>query len=168
MSWARLAAAAALLMLAGCGFRPLHGQHAAQKGPVMEQFSQIAVATIPDRRGQMVRNELLDLLTPRGEPAQPRYVLNVGLSETIEDDMIRRTGSASRSRLTLRASYQLRDGDKVVDTGTARTILSYDLPPDQPFAAVTSERDSERQAALSVAEQIKSRLAVYFARQQTP
>lgn len=167
MSWARLAAAAALLMLAGCGFRPLHGQHATADEPVVADFSQIAIATIADRRGQMVRNELLDLLTPRGEPANARYVLNVGLSETVEDDMILRTGAASRSRLTLRASYQLREGDKVVNTGTARTILSYDLPPDQPFAAVTSERDAERQAAQSVAEQIKSRLAVYFARQQT-
>lgn len=153
-----------LLLLAGCGFQPVHGQRVNGGGPAATEFAAISIATIPDRIGQLVRNELLDQLTPRGEPANPRYRLQVSLKSDVYDMMIRRDATASRARLTLTATYRLTAGDQAVTDGTARAMVSYDLPAEASFATIASERDGERQAAKAVAEQITSRLAAHFAK----
>lgn len=167
MWWSRrqIVAVTAALLLAGCGFRPLYGEGAGgAPAPVAAELARVAIPTIPDRIGQMVRNELIDRLTPHGEPAAPAYTLSVGLNRTVEDQLIRRDATASRARLTLRAGYRLMRGEALVLEGAARSVVSFDLPAEAYFAAVTSERDAERQAAVAVAEQIRTRLATHFAR----
>ena len=76
MSFFRPAVAAALISLAACGFRPLHAPGA---GAEPEVLAGIEIAHIPDRLGQVVRNHLLDRLTPRGAPAAATYRLAVSL-----------------------------------------------------------------------------------------
>ncbi len=158
-----------LLLLAGCGFRPMYAApEPAAASPVVAEMSQVAVPMIPDRIGQLVRNELLTMLTPVGQPAAPRYVLNVALSESLEDVLIRPDDTASRVRLVLRARYVLKEGEAVRTSGEARSVVAFDLPAFAPFAAVASERDAQRQAAVHVAEQIKTRLGVWFTARTPP
>src|SRR5690606_19133255 len=77
------AAAAAVLALSGCGYRPVYGeQSAAVSGDgARSNLGSVKVLGIADRRGQILRNYLLDRMTPRGEPATPRYILSVTTTE---------------------------------------------------------------------------------------
>lgn len=165
MSSSRLITAALLLSLAGCGFQPLYGDRSAGGANVAEQLAGIAIPVIPDRIGQTVRNELLDGMTPRGVPASPTHVLRVRLREGNETQLLRSDSTASRLRYTLSADYQLVVGDWVAAAGNARSVVSFDLPESSGyyFTSVAAQRDAERQAAAEVAQQIKTRVAVYLA-----
>ncbi|MCM0018613.1 MAG: hypothetical protein NBV67_01330, partial [Tagaea sp.] len=64
-------------ILAGCGFEPLH--RATARGSAADSLAAIRIDPIADRSGQILRNYLLDRLSPRGTPARPDYVLRVRL-----------------------------------------------------------------------------------------
>lgn len=159
--------AALLLSLAGCGFQPLYGSRGADGAGVGQQMSAIAIPVIPDRIGQLVRNTLLDQMTPHGQPAAPAYVLRVALVENRDTQLLRFDATSSRQRYTLWADYRLLAGDQVVHQGKARSVVSYDLPDTSSYyyTSVASQRDAEAQAADDVAQQIKTRVALYLAQQ---
>ncbi|MCW5774643.1 MAG: hypothetical protein KIT16_23565, partial [Rhodospirillaceae bacterium] len=67
---------AAALALGGCGYRPLYGDRGTSDAVnVSGELARVKIAGIADRRGQILRNYLLDRMNPAGEPADPRYVL---------------------------------------------------------------------------------------------
>ena len=76
--------AGALLTLAACGFSPIYGAHG-NNAPVAAQLNQIAIASIAERQGQMLRNDLIDLMYVKGRPANPQYRLEVSLHSTEEE-----------------------------------------------------------------------------------
>lgn len=161
-----LPAAALLLLLTGCGFQPLYGEHSAGAGTVSHELANVAIPIIPDRIGQMVRNELIDTMTPHGQPGAPSYVLRVQLKEGSETQTLRFDSTASRVRYTLRAQFQLLAGDQLISDGNARSVVSYDLPSASGYyyTSVAAQREAEQQAALDVAQQIKTRVAVLIAK----
>src|SRR3546814_18238304 len=82
MWWSRgLAAIVLAAALAGCGFRPMYKESAAGDTTVAD-FSDVMIAQPEDRRDQLLRNDLLDLLTPLGSPSRPRYLLAYKLTES--------------------------------------------------------------------------------------
>ena len=99
MCWFRIAFGVALLVVAGCGFRPLYGERA---DSVRDRLAAIAISQIrdriahEDRIGHEVYNLLRDNLNPRGVPATPLYSLAVQLTTdttpliTERDTQIRR------------------------------------------------------------------------------
>lgn len=162
-----LLAVALVLSLAGCGFQPLYGSRGADGATVNQQMANIAIPVIPDRIGQLVRNTLLDQMTPYGQPGAPAYVLRVGLVENRDTQLLRFDATSSRQRYTLWADFRLMSGDQVVQQGKARSVVSYDLPDTSSYyyTSVASQRDAEIQAADDVAQQIKTRIAMYLAQQ---
>ncbi|HKX90570.1 MAG TPA: hypothetical protein VJM13_15255, partial [Sphingopyxis sp.] len=110
LSIASLAAAAALV-LSGCGYRPVYGEHSvATSGDAGRAGLQsVKVLGIADRRGQLLRNYLLDRMNPSGEPATPRYVLAVTTSEATRVTDSRPDGTATRADLIVQVRYNLRD-----------------------------------------------------------
>ena len=156
-------AAAMAAGLAGCGFQPLYGNRAQPGDAAFNDFHQIKVATIPERSGQMLRNELLDRLNYRGEPAQPRYELKVTLTEDRRDVLVRSDEVATATDMTLTARYQLveRADGKVLTTGAPRVIARYNVLA-SPYATLNSAEDARRRAATQLAEDIRARLGVYF------
>src|SRR5471032_3284963 len=77
----------------GCGFEPLMGQR--NNLQVGDELAQIRVEMIADRSGQILRNYLLDDLTPRGVQGRERYSLRVTLSEPRREVAISRDNTAS-------------------------------------------------------------------------
>ena len=65
-------AGAALMVVAGCGFQPIHGERSAASSADLANFD---IALIADRTGQMMRNELLQQMQPRGAVARRGSVL---------------------------------------------------------------------------------------------
>lgn len=158
------ACAAALLVLAGCGFRPLYGQRADGTSTVA-QLESIAIGPMPGRLGQLLRNDLLDRLNPRGRPERPRYRLDVELSRFREGLAIRKDEQITRANLRLTASYQLRDlsSGQPALRGRTQSTASFNLVRSD-FANVIAEQDAERRGARQLSDQIMTRLAVFFSR----
>ena len=60
---------AALLVLSGCGFEPLYGRFG--DSSIADDLARIKIQAIGGRSGQLLRNHLLDGLTPKGELTRP-------------------------------------------------------------------------------------------------
>jgi LPS-assembly lipoprotein len=156
------------LVLAACGFEPLYGSRERGGPGSVEALQQIAVGPIPDRIGQVLRNNLLDRLTPTGEPDRPRYRLAVALAVSKEGLAITKDESITRFNLRIIASFVLYDtaNNAEVTRGVSRTIAAYNVVTSQ-FATLVAEKDAESRAARELSEDIRTRLAVHFTRPQT-
>ncbi len=171
MSWPRLAfAVLAAGLLAGCAFQPMYARGPAGGGGVTALLDTVGIAVVRPmdsrdaRLAQLLRNELLDRVSPNGEPASPRYRLDITLESKTSDVLVRRDSTVSRARIVLNANYQLFEGDTRVDSGSARAMTGFDLPPEGYFASVVSARDGEQQGIVLLAEQISAALSAHFAR----
>ena len=169
-----LIGAAVAGLLAGCGFQPLHGNRAnltrntsLSGGNVISDMAYVEVAPIADRVGQSVRNQLLDLLHPRGMVDRPVFRLVVTLVERQEGLAIQQDDSATRYNLRLAGQFSLidtRNGAELL-RGTARAIAAYNVVLSD-YANLISQKDARKRAAYSMAEGIQSRIAVYFSRRR--
>jgi LPS-assembly lipoprotein len=165
MLWSRLALVL-LLFAAGCGYRPLYAQRGVEGGTVSNELAAIKINAIPDRIGQQLYNMLRDGLTPQGKPEKPIYVLSVSLSETNERLFYEEDETATRSNLTLRATYTLAriDNGQIVTQGLSRAQTSYDiLAANVAFATVTSEDDARVRSARAISDDVRARLALALA-----
>ncbi len=163
---ARLAVLALVcgLVLGGCGFRPLYGEDEAGSS-TFDSLETIQIAALPDRSGQQLHNLLRDRINPRGQPISPEYVLRISLSERTEELAIAEDETATRANLRLSANFTLTDveSNEVVMTGSSRSANSYNIV-DSQYATYVSENDARERALRELSEDIRLRLATYFAR----
>jgi len=159
-----LLAGAAALTLSACGFQPLYG-NSEQFGPVAGELALIDVGVIANRSGQLLRTFLIQRLNPDGRPANPAYTLEVGLDETIRNLGIQRDDTATRSNLTIVATYTLTsaaDGQAVY-LNTAQVVTSFNILDDQ-YATVVAERSAQEGALRELSDRIRTDLSLFFAR----
>ena len=116
-----------VFLLGACGFRSLYGTDATGDAP--GELATIKVNPIADRLGQQLRNNLLDLLNPRGGPANPRYFLTVSLDQSTQRLAIEKDAFATRANLRLRAEFSLQDPDsrEIVLSGKSLVVSSYNI-----------------------------------------
>ena len=146
-------------LLTACGFQPLYM-------PVQETNRvavPIKIATIQDRDGQVLRNYLVDLLTPEGPPQKPLYILEIALTDVITDIGVNKDESTNRKNATTTAALTLRDAKtyKVVYTHTAKAINSFSVISENYFSDLTTEEYAKKEALRLLAEKI-SLLMVTF------
>ncbi len=149
--------------LAGCGFRPLYGER--DGGSVARDIATVRIAPIADRIGQMLRNELLDRLNPAGEPADPRYALEVRLAVSRQELGLRKDETATRANLRFRSRFRLREAASgaIVYSGRTASVTSFNIVESE-YATISAERAARRRGTLLVADSIALRLAAYFNR----
>lgn len=163
-----LLAAMATLPLAGCGFQPLYGRARAVT-PVGDSLNAVAIATIQDRSGQVLRNLLIDRMHIGGTPPVAPYLLSVALRERVIDLGIRKDAVATRGQIRFTASYALTrrvDGASLLSAG-ARSTASYNILPSEFGTTVTAE-DARRRGLEVLANDIVTRLSAYFGRTDGP
>ena len=160
---------------AGC-FQPLYGTQSSigGKAGVVDKLSAVEVEPITAPNGGRlarisvgVRNELMYQLTGGGQAAATNYRLNIWLSSTATSVIVDvTTGRPDISNYGIDATYTLTDitnGKKVVNSATFSRV-SYNIPGQlQRFAGDRGLRDAEDRAAKVIAENIRTRLASYFA-----
>jgi LPS-assembly lipoprotein len=140
---------------------PPPGQPA--QGGVQRDLFGTRVATIPDRVGQMLRNRLVDRLNPQGEPSQPVYYLVVRTHELKESVLTRSDEFSTATNLRLTADYEVRDPEgNVLTTGYSRTITRYDTLQSE-YATIAAEDNARERATRELAEDIRTKLAVFYA-----
>jgi LPS-assembly lipoprotein len=152
--------AALVLLLGGCGLRPMYA--GGSSGPVARSLSDISVAPIPDRAGWLTRNALIDRLG--GENPGAAFRLEVDLDDDISGFGIRGDRSVTRERRTLRARYRLvqQSTGLVLLDATAGSDAGIDVVS-SPYATVAAEQTALERLSRVVADQIVARLALYAA-----
>ena len=122
----------------------------------------IEIVPVKDRVGHIVRNHLIDGLTPEGQPANPDYRLTLAVEQTKSPLLIQLDDHATRFNLTLRAEFSLADRNgAVVYSDIARATGSFNVV-DSGFATVTAERDAAEEAARVLSEDILTLILLHL------
>ena len=153
--------AGAGVVLAACGFEPIYGQR--QSVETTAEMASIKVEPIQERVGQLLRNNLLDSLNPRGEPAQVKYRLLTQVTESKQELAIRKSELATRSNMTLTATYRLYDVDRkaYVMTRSSTVTASYNLLTNE-FATLSAEADARERGVRDLSDDITRQIALYL------
>lgn len=153
------------LFLSACGFEPLYGERSGGTGAAVLAMAETRIALIADRPGQELRNNLLDRLTPRGQPARPRYELVVTLAERRDNLGIARDDSATYGRLTITAGFTLRDvaSGQPVMSGQSRWVSGFTVVASH-FANIASEADARSRALREISDDIRQQLGLHFSK----
>ncbi len=161
-----------LLTVSACGFNSLYGDNSPldDNPSVVAMLSEVEVGDVvqapgnePDRRlTQSVRNSLLDRLDATG-PGIPRYRLDVIVDLVSEGVGFRRDEAVTRVDVRLNADYTLTElgTGNVIYADGARAFNAYDVVRSD-FATLAAQEDSERRIIPEVADQIMTRLGLYF------
>ena len=166
MLWSRsLVLLVAAVILMGCEFRPLYGS-----GDAVETESELAaiwVRPIENRIGQILHNHLLDLLTPRGQPRQQKYELDVRLKEEISRLGVEKIELATRANLRMTAKFSLlTPSGSLLFHGQSVTISSFNILGSDNLATLVAEKDARVRAVRQIAGDLRRRLAAFFLQSQ--
>jgi LPS-assembly lipoprotein len=148
------------LVLAGCTARPLYGARADGQG-VAAVLAGVRVEEQKSRAGQIVRNNLLSAMGSGGES---RYLLRLMPDEGDQQISSVASQKLARHRYKLSMKYELADAASggVLVSGSSFSTVSYDTV-EQPIADLKAAENARDRAGREVAEDIRLRLAAYFA-----
>ena len=152
----------AVILLSGCGLRPLYG--GGQGSSVAATLRSVQVGPIDGQAGWLVRNKVIDRLGAAGT-GDSAYRLDITLDDNITAFGIRRDQAASRERRTLRARFQLvslATGLVVLDA-TAGSDAGIDIVSSE-YATVAAEQTALENLADDLADQIAARISLYASR----
>jgi LPS-assembly lipoprotein len=157
-----LVAAPALAACSSGGFRPLYSTTPSGVG-VQERLAQLEVAPIPGRVGQRVRNELIFDASGGGDLLPPLYRLEVSLTEQVLTTLVKIDGESLGQIYTLQANFKLINiADKrVLLTGTSQGRAGFERFQ-SVYSNVRARDDAENRAARTVADDLKTRVAIYL------
>lgn len=162
----RIGSRLALLMaslLAGCGFQPLLGT---QEGvpSVAANFAKVHVAMIDSRTGQVLRNDLIEILTPQGEPAQPAYTLTLRVEEPLQNQnyAFQRNNSVTDVNYSVIAYWSLLDKNGVVLVSSTSSASELYAMSSSQYASTVSAQNTRDQDVMEISQDIRNQLAQYF------
>ena len=150
--------------LGGCGFRPLMGDGA--RGEAVGQAGRVQISLIDDRVGQKLRNELMQRINPRGTRVGAPWRLDVHVEDSARDSGIQSNNTVTRKEIRLIATFVLVEVNtgRVLLTDTSRSNAAFNVSATE-FGTVVSGRAAHDTAVTDVADDIQTRLALYFDRQ---
>ena len=159
-----LTAVPGVMVLHGCGYRPLYATGPQGSGAATE-LAKVRIGLIANRAGQRLRNHLIDRMNPRGEPSLPAYELTIELSETRQDLGVRKDETRTRANLIMSATFQLRDltNNRMLFNGNSRSVASFNIS-DAEFSTISAESAARRRAVEGLSEEITQRVAIFLNR----
>ena len=157
-----------LVLVSACGFRPLYGSRTTSASTV-DAMAQIVVGRLTGRYGQIIRNQLLDHLTPFGKSSAPRYRLQLDIETQKEALAIEQDETVERFNFQLIARYKLVDltTASTVFRARSQSIAAYNVVRSD-YATLIAEQDAAARVAREVTDDIKLQLAVFFDRLLSP
>jgi len=151
--------------LAACGFQPLY----AEREETAEEPGLAAIKVLPikDRIGQMLEFALRGSFNPRDLAVDTQYTLAVTLSVSRYDLGIQRDATATRGRVDVRATIELKDAktDKVIYTSRAQSTSSFNIL-DDAYAAQVAEDDARVRTVRDLTDEIRARMALFLRRRR--
>ncbi len=147
--------------LGACGYQPLYGTSTAGSR-ASTQLSSITVEPQNTRTGQLIRNEILASIGNDGKFSKYR----LAFTPTANDESTVRTFGSDvlRNSYQLSVKYTLADAasGKVVHKGNTFARVSYDKTA-APFSDYQAQINAQERAAKVVGNDIRTRLAAFFA-----
>jgi len=131
-------------------------------------MAQIEIASIPEKSGLDLRNELMDRLYRSGKPSNPKYRLVITPITEIKAGLgIAKDASVTRSQLRQRATFTLinLEANKTVLTRGVSAVTSYNVL-DSHFTTLVSETEARKNGVIELAGQIVLQLDLYFSSEQ--
>ena len=160
-----------VLSATGCGFEPLYAekkgydaQGAGQyDASVVGQMAQVKVEPISERFGQVLRNHLLDKMTPNGVPTKPSYRLYTKADEPqVTRQAMRGDITATREMVKYSVQYRMVDSNsEELFKGDSLAYVSYDIL-DNPYSTTLAKKKAEQDAAKIIADDMSLRVGSYF------
>jgi hypothetical protein len=149
-----------MVTLTGCGFQPLYQQS------IENSSYEVSIATLPDREGQILKNELL-VLFPKQPQAQKRYLVEPTLTFDQSSLGLRRDATAKRQTLTAILAFTLTDQEnqRVVYKDHIMISGSYSVASSTDIGAVSlvaSEKDTRMRLLKQAAQEVKLLVASYL------
>lgn len=159
--WRQFVVLSCLLFLAGCSYRPLYGTTTDSHG-VVDSLAAVSIPEAETRLGQLIRNDLLSTMRPAGTVSDDRYVLSITPSQSKSRVIDRSLPNATRSSVKVTVEFKLNEGSETVYSGKTFSNVSFDVVR-EPFADNQAEINATERAAHEVSNDIRTRLAAYFA-----
>jgi LPS-assembly lipoprotein len=151
-----------LCLLSACGFHAVYGG-SGDSSPVATEMQQVAIDSIADRQGQILRNALIDRFYGKGRPVQPQYKLSAPLSVSQSDVGVLSNSVATLSEIDMNCDYVLRDTKgKELLRGHAHSQSSFSRLNDQ-YATLAAHDSAVERTTREISEQITNRISLYFA-----
>lgn len=141
-----MALGAGFMCLTACGFTPLYET---------SSFS-LKIATVPNREGQVLKNELMTLFPYKSH--QKTYYLEPVVVFSEDDFGLRRDATTKRHTLTATISFNLFDDDRKMYQDTLTVTTGYNIASSAEIAAaslITSEKDARLRLMHQAAREIK-------------
>lgn len=150
--------------LSACGFEPLHRAQPGQ--PAGAKLAGITIDPVSDRSGQLLRNYLLDRITPKGEPGAPLYVLHILLQEPRQTLALRRDDVISRVGYSATAFFTLTDANgRRVFSGDTSFATDYEVTNSEYATLMSAQAARERVLEL-VSDDIRNQLGEFLGRRR--
>ncbi len=144
-------------LVSGCSFRPLYGE---RDTTVIPELARIKIYPIENRPGQILRNFLIERLTPKGQPRQPLFALYAETTESVQSLGIRKDETVTRANMIVNAAYRLvrvANGE-LLYTGQSSSTSGYDILTSD-YATLSAEKDAIKNNMHLIADDIKTRIS---------
>lgn len=151
-----------LFFLASCGLHPIYktsSETSDQSQNYKQELASIKVEISRKKLNQNLKNNLEKILNPEAIKIEPRYLIIIDLQKSLSSTFTNFTGSSGRNKVTLTASYQLKDlnSEEIIATGVANANDDFDVE-DKRFANYITEETIADRLTLSVARNIRDLL----------
>jgi len=157
----------AVLLLAGCGFRPLYMPEGASGSIAANELAAVYVPVMGERAGQLMRQALQQRIEGSGTGIAKQYELITAPAISGESIAIQRDNSTTRVRLNGSANWTLRRLDvarTVLATGSARSVDGFNVLNQQYFAADLENAAAQKRIVEAMADQVTTQVAIFLRR----
>jgi len=150
------------LFLTSCGLHPIYktgNKISNQSQSYKRELASIKVEVVRKKLNQDLKNNLEKVLNPEDIKTDPKYSISITLTRSLSSTFTNYTGSSGRNKVTLVASYELKDlssGD-VIATGTAIAKDDFDVG-DKRFANYIAEDAIAENLTVIIARNIRDLL----------
>ena len=147
-----------LMSLSACGMQPMYA--GGGNGQVARGLADVEVSPIAGQAGWLVRNALNDRMhVGNGTPG--RYRLDVRLDDQLEGLGVLGDDTVGRERRTLRARYQLIDGQsgEILLDATSRADAGIDVVSSE-YATIAAEQTALDNLSGEIAQRIVDQVAL--------
>ena len=150
------------MLLAGCGLKPLYATQDGSSASV--ELSGISIPEPKSRLEQLVRNELLGQMAGPGSDGVGVYRLELQQKVATSAVVAAKTGLNQRESLEMSLTYRLFEvsSGKLLQEGRSFAVIPYDRVSSE-FSNLQAVDNAERRASVQLADDIRTRLAAFFA-----
>lgn len=132
------------------------------QSPVASELASVKVAYIDNRSGQVLRNDLINTLTPGGEPSRPKYTLTIRIEEPFQNLAFQRNNSVSFVGYTVNAYWSLVDAKGVAVYSSASSSSQNYAITNSQYASAVSAQNTRDLIMLDISQDIRNKLAQYL------